>query len=134
MSKLLLIGACALALGVAGCGSEDESTTSGGDTGTASQPAETAAGGGAGGKKVEVVMKDVENMPEAVSVAKGGTITWTNEDPFDHTVTKQTGPGKKFDSGNIAGGKTYEQTFTTPGEIDYHCTIHPNQTGKITVE
>jgi plastocyanin len=134
MNKLLLIGACGLALGVAGCGSDDESTTSGGDTGAASQPAEAPAGGGGGGKKVEVVMKDVENMPEAVSVAKGGTITWTNEDPFDHTVTKQTGPGKKFDSGNIAGGKTYEQTFTTPGEIDYVCTIHPNQTGKITVE
>lgn len=133
MNKLLLIGACGLALGVAGCGSDDESST-GSDSGTGSQPAETSAGGGGGGKAVEVVMKDVTNTPMDVTVKKGGTITWTNEDPFDHTVTKQTGPGPKFDSGNIAGGKTYEQTFTTPGEIDYRCTIHPNQTGKITVE
>ncbi len=131
MSKLLLIGACGVVLVVAGCGSDDESTTSG-DTGTASQPAEAPTGGG--GQKVEVVMKDVKNMPEEVSVAKGGTITWKNEDPFDHTVTKQTGPGKNFDSGNVAGGESYDQKFTTAGEIDYHCTIHPNQTGKITVE
>ena len=67
-------------------------------------------------------------------VKAGGTITWTNEDSFAHTVTKGSGPGAKFDSGTVDGGGTFKHKFDTAGKIDYVCTIHPNQTGTITVE
>jgi len=29
---------------------------------------------------------------------------------------------------------TFEQTFDAAGKVDYVCTIHPNQTGTVTVE
>lgn len=86
------------------------------------------------GKTVEVVMEDTKFDPMDVTVPAGGTIIWTNEDDFSHTVTKESGPGPEFDSGPIAGGETYEQTFDEPGTIAYLCTIHPGQTGTITVE
>jgi len=85
------------------------------------------------GEAVEVVMENTEYVPMAVSVAVGGTISWTNEDDFAHTVTKQSGPGPEFDSGDIEAGGTFEQAFEDAGTIDYVCTIHPSQTGTITV-
>ncbi len=120
----------ALALVPAGCGSDDEDSGDGG-TKTSEQPA--GGSGGGGGGTVTVTMKNVQNRPMAVTVKKGGTIEWKNADSFAHTVTKQTGPGPSFDSGDIDGGGTFKQEFTTAGTIKYHCEIHPNQTGTITV-
>ena len=79
-------------------------------------------------------MKNTTFVPMTASVAKGGTITWTNSDSFAHTVTKEGGPGQDFDSGNVDGGGTFKQRFDAAGKIDYVCTIHPSQTGSITVE
>ena len=64
----------------------------------------------------------------------GGTITWTNEDSFAHNVTKESGPGPEFASDTMQEGDTFTQKFDTPGTIGYVCTIHPQQTGTITVE
>jgi len=79
-------------------------------------------------------MQDIEYVPKEVTVKKGGTVTWTNSDSVTHTVTKEGGPGAEFDSGNMEVDDTFEQKFDMPGTIDYVCTIHPNQTGTITVE
>ena len=135
--SLLLLFTC-LTLAVAGCGDDDKSsdeTPSGGD-----KPAATT-GGDAGGDKPavegsgpnKVDMKDIKYNPQNIGVSKGDTITWTNSDQVPHTVTKDGGPGANFDSGDIAAGKKYEQTFDAVGKIDYHCTIHPQQTGTIEV-
>ena len=71
-----------------------------------------------------------------VTVAKGGSVVWTNDDSVNHDVTKTSGPGPDFKSGtgNLAGGDTYKQTFDTPGTIVYRCTIHPGMDGKIIVK
>jgi len=79
-------------------------------------------------------MQDIEYVPKEVTVKKGGTVTWTNSDSVTHTVTKQGGPGPEFDSGNMEVDATFEQKFDAAGKVDYVCTIHPNQTGTITVE
>jgi plastocyanin len=135
MKLIALIFAC-LALGIVaiGCGDDEDA----GGSATTEQPATTEqTEAGAGGKAqsaVTVDMKDTEYVPQDVTVAKGGTITWTNSDPYAHTVTKESGPGIQFDSGDITGGSTFEQKFDVPGTIDYVCTIHPNQTGTVTVE
>jgi len=129
------LGAC-LALGVlgAGCGGDDEEPSSGSGGATEEPAGGGAADSGSGTKAVKVDMKDTTYIPQDVSVAKGGTITWTNSDGFPHTVTKEAGPGPEFDSGNIDGGATFEQKFAAVGKIDYVCDIHPTQTGTITVE
>lgn len=119
--------ACA-ALAVAGCGGDDEEA--GGTPGGATT-AEEAGGGGSG---TTVDMKGIKFVPMEITVPAGTEVTWTNSDAADHTVTKTGGPGPKFDSGRVAEGETFKQKLDTPGMIDYVCTIHANQAGKVTVE
>ena len=136
MKKLLVLLACSVALVAAGCGDDDDDDGGGGGgAGTqAEQPAQEPSGAEPAASAVKVSMKDTLYVPMDVKVKAGGTITWTNDDPFAHTVTKGSGPGPKFDSGTVNGGETYKRKFDTPGKLDYLCTIHPNQTGTITVE
>lgn len=70
--------------------------------------------------------------PAAITVKKGVTVTWTNNDSTTHTVTEmdnQDGPN----SGNVAPGKTYTFTYNTTGTFKYRCSIHPSMTGTVTV-
>jgi plastocyanin len=136
-SWLVLICAClVLGLAIAGCGDDDED--SGGSAATTEQTATTEQAGGSGGdaaggtEAVDIV--DIDYEPRAVTVPKGTTITWTNTGRLPHTVTKDDGPGPDFDSDTVDPGGTFEQTFDTPGKIDYICTIHDNQRGSVTVQ
>ena len=81
-------------------------------------------------------MKNIAFNPKTVTVSKGGTVVWTNDDSVNHDVTKSSGPGPNFASGtgNMSSGSTYKQTFNTPGTIQYRCTIHPGMTGTIVVK
>jgi plastocyanin len=67
--------------------------------------------------------------PVDVTIKAGDTVTWTNNDSVAHTVT-----GTGFDSGSIAAGATYSHKFDTAGTVDYVCSVHPQMTGKITVQ
>lgn len=70
--------------------------------------------------------------PAAITVKKGTTVTWTNNDSTTHTVTEtdgQNGP----QSSNLATGKSYSFTYNTVGTFKYHCSIHPSMTGSVTV-
>ena len=57
-------------------------------------------------------------------------MTWTNSGAATHTVTADNGA---FDSGRLASGATFSQTFDTAGTFTYHCEIHPQMTGTIVV-
>ncbi|VFJ14417.1 cupredoxin domain-containing protein [Candidatus Nitrosocosmicus franklandus] len=81
--------------------------------------------------------------PDPVQVKVGQTVVWTNNDIAFHTVTSglpgDPDAGALFDSG-IEGptaltgpGTTFEHTFDTAGEFDYHCTLHPALVGKVIV-
>ena len=83
---------------------------------------------------VGVDMRDVAFKPKNLAVDAGTTVRWTNSDAeILHTVTKVSGPGEAFDSGNVYPGMTYERRFDAPGRIDYVCVLHDGQTGSITV-
>ena len=86
------------------------------------------------GDAVQVVAQNTTFIPQSITVPEGGTITWTNEDSFAHNVTKESGPGPEFASDTMQEGDTFTQKFDTAGVIAYVCTIHPQQTGTITVE
>ena len=138
MKKLLVLAFACLSLGLAatGCGDDDDEDSGG----SADQPAQTTkekpAAHGAAKGAVEVGMQGIAFDPEHVTVKKGGTITWTNNESVAHDVTKEDGPGPDFSSGNgnMQEGDTFEQKFTAPGEINYVCTVHSNMTGTITVK
>ena len=140
----LLLVLCCLALGLvaAGCGDDDDDDGGGGAAETTEQPAEdtaaqeTTGGGGAASATAAVGMKGIQFNPEKVTVKKGGTVTWTNDESVPHDVTKEDGPGPDFSSGNgnLQQGDTYKQTFKEAGEVNYVCTVHPNMKGTVTVE
>jgi len=69
--------------------------------------------------------------PEQITVNVGDAVTWTNEDEAVHTVTTtDDGP---IDSGDVAGGATYELVFDEAGTFAYICTLHPNMDGTVEV-
>lgn len=77
-----------------------------------------------------VEIRDFAFAPEHVEVAVGTTVTWTNQDEAQHTVTFSNGMA---DSGLLSRGQTYRYTFTSPGPFAYYCTVHPHMVGIVVV-
>lgn len=69
--------------------------------------------------------------PGTITVTVGDTVTWTNRDGASHTATADDG---SFDTGGIPGNTSDSIEFTTAGEFRYHCTIHPDMTGRVVVQ
>lgn len=104
----------------------------------ASEPAASAPAAGGGGcttsSDAGAVSAGIENFtftPADVTAAVGETITWTNEDSAAHTVTLDDGA---CDTGNIAQNASAGLVFDAAGTYPYHCKIHPNMTGTITIQ
>ena len=80
---------------------------------------------------------NIKNMmftPSQISVQKGGTVTWTNNDSIAHTVIDDLSNVGGPASGNIEPGSTYSFTFDKTGSFQYHCSIHPSMRGTIVVK
>jgi len=112
----VLAGLIALTVG---CGSSSPSSPSTGTTGT---PVSIVNGSS--------TLTTTAYSPNPVSVAVGGTVTWTNNDVTAHDATADDG---SFRSGTLAPGATFSKTFSTAGTFTYKCTIHPNMVGTVTV-
>ena len=68
--------------------------------------------------------------PEAISIAAGDTVTWTNEDNFTHTVKVEGQDDHKVDRGD-----SVSITFDKPGTYQYVCTLHSRDMhGTVVVE
>lgn len=72
--------------------------------------------------------------PSQINVAKGATVTWTNNDNVAHTVIDDLNNVGGPASGNIEPGSTYSFTFNKTGSFQYHCSIHPAMRGTIVVK
>jgi plastocyanin len=70
-------------------------------------------------------------QPAAIVVPVGTTVTWTNLDPVDHTVTDVNG---SYDSGLFGEAGTWSMTFTMPGTYTYYCIPHPMMIGTVEVQ
>jgi plastocyanin len=81
-----------------------------------------------------ITIKDMMFTPSQITVAKGGTVTWTNDDTIAHTVVDDLSGVGGPNSGNIASGATYSFTFTKVGSFQYHCNLHPSMRGTIVVK
>ncbi|MEO6660581.1 MAG: cupredoxin domain-containing protein [Burkholderiaceae bacterium] len=78
----------------------------------------------------KVIMKATSYAPLALTVKRGDTVVWVNEDPFPHTVTA----AGAFDSKSIAAGASWTYKARKAGEFAYTCTFHPNMKGTLKVE
>jgi plastocyanin len=114
-------------LAVAACG--------GGTTPAPSQAAPSAAAPSSGqsaaaGGSQSVEIKNFAFNPATLTVKVGDKVTWKNSDSAAHTVTFDDGSA---DSNNIDNNATFDHTFSTAGTFAYHCKIHTNMKGTITV-
>ncbi len=72
--------------------------------------------------------------PTQLAVAVGTTVTFTNKDNANHSVTSTN---NLFDSGTIKNGSTFTYTFTTAGTYYFFCNYHssnPAEEGAIKVQ
>jgi plastocyanin len=95
-----------------------------------------AAGGGApcaespAAGEVSVSIKGFAFNPADITAKVGQTITFTNDDSAPHTATLDDG---SCTTPQIAAGASDGLTFTAAGTFPFHCNVHPNMKGTITV-
>jgi plastocyanin len=98
-------------------------------------PNPSSEGGGAG----KTVMVDISGFkfPPNVTVNVGDSIVWNNKDNAPHhPKADATVPADlAFDAKRVDGGKaTAPVPFKKAGVIPYHCEIHKEMKGTITVQ
>lgn len=69
--------------------------------------------------------------PSSLEISKGTTVTWKNNDLVTHTVISDNG---QFASPEIPSGGTYQFLFDETGTFTYHCSVHPQMNGSITIK
>lgn len=78
-------------------------------------------GGVTSGRTLTIAMHGQAFGPELDTVTVGSTVTWTNQDGFEHTTTSDAG---LWESGVVVSGQSFQHTFTDTGAYPYHCRIH----------
>jgi plastocyanin len=81
-----------------------------------------------------VVAVKIDNFsfgPQAITVAAGTKITWTNRDDIPHTVVSTEGV---FKSKVLDTDESFSFTFDKPGTYPYFCSVHPKMTGTVVVK
>jgi amicyanin len=63
--------------------------------------------------------------PAVIKVKVGDTVTWTNKDAVQHTVTANTSSADAPNGPLFGQGETYKFTFTKAGTYTLHCEPHP---------
>jgi amicyanin len=82
----------------------------------------------------QVTITDFSFQPAVIKIKAGDTVTWTNQDPAEHTVTADISSPQTPDSPSLAKGQTYSFSFKKRGSYNYSCTFHPHMRGKVIVE
>jgi amicyanin len=78
---------------------------------------------------------DIRNFaysPAALTIKKGETVTWTNQDTVRHDVRVTSGP-VTFTSALLGKGESFSHTFDQVGTYEYICSPHPYMKGTVTV-
>ncbi|WP_162142073.1 cupredoxin domain-containing protein [Ilumatobacter coccineus] len=138
--KKIAAATAVLALTMAACSGDSDSD----DDSTADAPAsaespraepdtDDAADAGSEGSSTSVGIAGSRFDPLETTVAVGDTVSFTNTDPFAHTVTANDGQAVSFDSGEFGQDETFEVTFDEAGSFAYFCEIHPTMRATVVV-
>jgi plastocyanin len=102
---------------------------SGGGSGAAAGGAGAAAKGDtAEGGNATVAMAGLKFDPATLTVRKGTTVVFDNNDVAPHTVTSED---DAIDSGVLNSGKSF--SLVASASFKYRCTIHPSMTAGVVV-
>lgn len=81
-----------------------------------------------------VTMKNIEFTVKKLTVKKGTTVTWRNDDTAQHDVVFDSGDMSEANSsGLLDKGDEHQYTFMKTGTYKYHCTPHPFMKAEIEV-
>lgn len=75
---------------------------------------------------VRVAMRSMAFQTKQLEITAGTSVTWVNEDPFDHAVAYGNpdlpSAERLFEgSGDFGQGETFTQRFDAPGEYPIYC-------------
>ncbi|MBS1644786.1 MAG: hypothetical protein JST36_07075 [Bacteroidetes bacterium] len=102
---------------------EAESAAANGFTPAATVPAKPH-------KTDTVIIKAMAFSPATITVQKGDTIYWINQDMVAHDISQY--PDRKWHSALLQPGDHYVQTFDDSSS--YFCSIHPTMLGKVLLQ
>lgn len=117
--------------------SPDSTQGQGGQTGGVNESPEnnTQTGSSANANQPQAYNIEIKGYafnPSTLTIKAGDTVTWTNKDNTQHTVTSDS--GGELSSPYLSNGNSYQHTFTITGTFRYHCGPHPGMKGTIIVE
>jgi plastocyanin len=127
-----VVAAALLTFGLGACSSKSSTastttTVASGGTGTTAAGSSTSAPAAAAAGTIDIT--GFKFVPSPAQAKVGDTITVTNKDGTDHSLTANDG---SFDTGVFSSGsKTI--TLTKAGTVSIHCRIHNFMTGSIVV-
>jgi plastocyanin len=111
------------AIGAIGCIAVFLLLTAGGSSPASAAPSATAS------RSETVTIKNFSFRPGTINISPGDRVVWTNRDDVKHTATR----GGSFTTGKIKPGRSVAVKFGSKGTYRYHCSIHPEMTGKVVV-
>lgn len=78
----------------------------------------------------EVVISKMNFSPETISIKKGDTVIFNNQDPVAHDITEEK--TKAWTSSKLEPGQTW--SLVVSESADYYCSLHQVMKGRILVE
>ena len=90
---------------------------------------ERGGGPSAATQVVRVRIIDFAFRPRNLTIARGTVVRWVNRGGRTHTTTSNTSLWDR----TLAPGESFRRRFRRMGTFAYHCSIHPQMTGTITV-
>ena len=83
----------------------------------------------------DVTVKTFAFGPKVLEVTPGTTVTWTNADDIEHTVTSgdPEQPNGRFDHSLAGKGATATVRFDSVGTWSYYCKRHSFMRGEVRV-
>jgi plastocyanin len=85
---------------------------------------------GGSGAAPQATMSHYSFLPGDVTVKKGATVTWYNDDEVEHQINV---PGTGKNSDTMSRGASWTAKFDTAGDYEVRCTIHPGMRAKLKV-
>lgn len=74
---------------------------------------------------LQVDIDEYAFVPKSITIRAGQTVKWTNRQFTPHRVRsgdpEDEDKGDLFRSESLGMNKSFEHTFATPGEYEYHC-------------
>lgn len=79
----------------------------------------------------QVTIQNYAFSPQIITVKKGTTVIWTNNDSVSHSIIFDS--KHEASSGVLNLGASYSLVFDQPGSFSYHSGVYPDVMGKVIV-